>query len=190
MITDRQVRKLRQLDRRGLAKEAAALRVGIDAKSARKYRRLGKLPSEVMSMDRNWRTHPDVFAEVWPEREAKLQLSPRLQAKTLFADLQRRFPDRFADGQETHGNGANVDDLETHEERQVLPRACFSVEPGIYLPDFGVRSEVNVFIDANRQVHVTGGSLQTAVVPMLKAYGSIPLRWLGKKGRSGDGPTR
>ena len=70
-------------------------------------------------------------------------------------------------GQETHGNGANMDDLETHEERQVLPRTCFSVEPGIYLPEFGVRSEVNVFVDAQRQVHVTGGTPQTAIVPLL-----------------------
>jgi Xaa-Pro aminopeptidase len=70
-------------------------------------------------------------------------------------------------GQETHGNGANMDDLETHEERRVLPRTCFSVEPGIYLPEFGVRSEVNVFVDANEQVHVTGGEPQTRVVPLL-----------------------
>jgi Xaa-Pro aminopeptidase len=71
-------------------------------------------------------------------------------------------------GQETHGNGANMDDLETHEERRVLPRTCFSVEPGIYLPgDFGVRSETNVFVDANRLVHVTGGPLQTRVLPIL-----------------------
>ena len=54
-------------------------------------------------------------------------------------------------GQETHGNGANMDNLETHEERRVLPRTCFSVEPGIYLPEFGVRSEVNVFVDARAQ---------------------------------------
>jgi Xaa-Pro aminopeptidase len=73
-------------------------------------------------------------------------------------------------GQETHGNGANMDNLETHEERQVLPRTCFSVEPGIYLPEFGVRSEVNVFIDSQRQVHVTGGTPQTNVVPILKVY--------------------
>jgi Xaa-Pro aminopeptidase len=73
-------------------------------------------------------------------------------------------------GQETHGNGANMDDLETHEERRVLPRTCFSVEPGIYLKDFGVRSEVNVFVDADRQVHVTGGDPQTEVVPILKRY--------------------
>jgi Xaa-Pro aminopeptidase len=69
-------------------------------------------------------------------------------------------------GQETHGNGANMDNLETHDERLVLPRTCFSVEPGIYLPEFGVRSEINVFIDASRKVHVTGG-LQTEVMPIL-----------------------
>ncbi len=70
-------------------------------------------------------------------------------------------------GQEVHGNGANLDDLETRDERLILPRTCFSVEPGIYFPgDFGVRSEVNVYIDAERRVHVTGG-LQTQVVPIL-----------------------
>jgi hypothetical protein len=99
MITDQQVRKLRRLDGQGIAKEVAAVRVGMDAKTARKYRRLGKLPSEVMSMDRNWRTRPDSFGEVWPELEAKLQVNSGLEAKTLFADLQRRFPGRFSDGQ-------------------------------------------------------------------------------------------
>jgi Xaa-Pro aminopeptidase len=70
-------------------------------------------------------------------------------------------------GQETHGNGANMDNLETHEERRVLRRTCFSIEPGIYLPEFGVRSEVNVFIDSQGQVHVTGGALQREVVAIL-----------------------
>nr|WP_237170753.1 M24 family metallopeptidase [Paludisphaera borealis] len=69
-------------------------------------------------------------------------------------------------GQEVHGNGANMDDLETRDERLVLPRTCFSVEPGIYLPEFGVRSEVNVFVDGSGKVHVTGG-LQPRVVPIL-----------------------
>jgi Xaa-Pro aminopeptidase len=73
-------------------------------------------------------------------------------------------------GQETHGNGANMDNLETHEERRVLRRTCFSIEPGIYLPEFGVRSEVNVYIDKNGEVHVTGGALQQHVVPILKDY--------------------
>ena len=59
-------------------------------------------------------------------------------------------------GQETHGNGANMDNLETREERRVLPGTCFSIEPGIYLPEFGIRSEVNVFVDRTGNVHVTG----------------------------------
>jgi Xaa-Pro aminopeptidase len=67
-------------------------------------------------------------------------------------------------GQETHGNGANMDNLETHEERLVLPRTCFSIEPGIYLPEFGIRSEVDVFVDAEGTVHVTGGPVQTGVL--------------------------
>ena len=70
-------------------------------------------------------------------------------------------------GQETHGNGANMDNLETHEERRVLPRTCFSIEPGIYLPEFGVRSEVNVYVDGAGRVHVTGGDPQTHVTPLL-----------------------
>jgi hypothetical protein len=99
VITNQQVRKLRRLDDHDVPKEIAALRAGMDAKTARKYRRLGKLPSEVKTMDRDWRTHPDAFAEVWPELEVLLQVNPGLLAKTLFADLQRRFPGRFADGQ-------------------------------------------------------------------------------------------
>jgi Xaa-Pro dipeptidase len=70
-------------------------------------------------------------------------------------------------GQETHGNGANMDNLETREERRVLPRTCFSVEPGIYLPEFGVRSEVNVFVDKQQSVHVTGGEPQRQIVAIL-----------------------
>jgi Xaa-Pro aminopeptidase len=60
-------------------------------------------------------------------------------------------------GEEDHGNGANMDDLETHDTRRILPRTCFSIEPGIYLPEFGVRSEVNVYIGADGGVNVTGG---------------------------------
>ncbi len=46
--------------------------------------------------------------------------------------------------QEIHGPGAHLDNLETHDERRILPNTCFSVEPGIYLPEFGVRSEVDM----------------------------------------------
>jgi Xaa-Pro dipeptidase len=63
---------------------------------------------------------------------------------------------------ETHGNGANLDNLETHDDRLLLPYTCFSVEPGIYLPEFGVRSEVNMLTEPGRAV-VTG-PIQTELV--------------------------
>jgi Xaa-Pro aminopeptidase len=68
-------------------------------------------------------------------------------------------------GEDVHGNGANMDNLETHDSRRVVPRTCFSVEPGIYLDDFGVRSEVNVYVEEH-DAHVTG-EIQQAVVHIL-----------------------
>jgi Xaa-Pro aminopeptidase len=58
-------------------------------------------------------------------------------------------------GAEVHGTGANMDNLETHDERKIIPWTCFSIEPGIYLPEFGIRSEVDVFVDEER-ARVTG----------------------------------
>ncbi|HEX8926841.1 MAG TPA: M24 family metallopeptidase, partial [Terriglobales bacterium] len=58
-------------------------------------------------------------------------------------------------GVNVHGNGANMDNLETHDVREILPNTIFSVEPGIYLPEFGVRSEVDVLI-RNGAAEVTG----------------------------------
>lgn len=52
-------------------------------------------------------------------------------------------------GKEVHGNGANMDNLETRDERPVIPGTCFSIEPGIYLPDFGVRTEINCLVTAD-----------------------------------------
>jgi len=66
-------------------------------------------------------------------------------------------------GTEVHGTGANMDNLETHDERKVIPGTCFSVEPGIYLPEFGVRSEVNVYIDEN-SARVTGEKQESIVL--------------------------
>jgi Xaa-Pro aminopeptidase len=58
-------------------------------------------------------------------------------------------------GEEVHGTGANMDNLETHDERRVIPRTCFSIEPGVYLPEFGIRSEVNVYVGEDSAI-VTG----------------------------------
>jgi Xaa-Pro aminopeptidase len=58
-------------------------------------------------------------------------------------------------GNEIHGTGANLDNLETHDERLILPDTCFSVEPGIYLPEFGIRSEIDMLTSTNK-AWVTG----------------------------------
>jgi len=68
-------------------------------------------------------------------------------------------------GEKVHGNGANMDGLETHDVRHLIPRTCNSIEPGIYLPDFGIRSEVNVYID-EREAQVTG-AVQREILPLL-----------------------
>ena len=70
-------------------------------------------------------------------------------------------------GEDVHGNGANMDNFETHDERRIISRTCFSIEPGIYLREFGIRSEVNVYAGA-REARVTG-EIQEAVVPILAA---------------------
>ena len=67
-------------------------------------------------------------------------------------------------GQEIHGAGANMDNFETHDDRRIVPGLCFSIEPGIYLEDFGVRSEINMFIDET-SASVTG-EMQDALVLM------------------------
>jgi Xaa-Pro aminopeptidase len=56
---------------------------------------------------------------------------------------------------EVHSNGANMDDLEIHDERRILPNSLFSIEPGIYLPEFGVRLEVDVLVRSG-SAEVTG----------------------------------
>ncbi len=50
-------------------------------------------------------------------------------------------------GEDVHGSGANMDNLETHDERLLIPNTCTSIEPGVYLPEFGIRSEINLFIE-------------------------------------------
>ena len=98
MITDQQVRRLCKLMQTEKTNAAAADRAGMDEKTARKYMRMGKLPSEVVK-EHTWRTREDPFAEVWDKVRRNLKINPGLEAKTLFEDLQRRYPGRFADGQ-------------------------------------------------------------------------------------------
>ena len=58
-------------------------------------------------------------------------------------------------GTEVHGTGANMDNFESHDERRIMPRTCFSIEPGVYLANFGIRSEINLYV-GNGNARVTG----------------------------------
>jgi Xaa-Pro aminopeptidase len=70
-------------------------------------------------------------------------------------------------GEEVHGNGANIDNLETRDARRIIPRTTFSIEPGIYLEGkFGVRSEIDVHV-TERDAIVTGQPIQTEVIAIL-----------------------
>ena len=76
----------------------AAMKAGMDEKTARKYQRLGKLPSELKTQH-TWRTRKDPFEDTWHEIKMMLEINPGLEAKTIFEDLQRKNPGEFADGQ-------------------------------------------------------------------------------------------
>ena len=114
-----------------------------------------------------------VFGIVTGARDAAVEFVKRaVQDRAAVAGFQvddaaRRYIDRSGFGEyfihrtghsigvEVHGAGANMDNYETHDERRLIPWTCFSVEPGIYLPDFGIRSEVNVFV-SDKDARVTG----------------------------------
>ena len=69
-------------------------------------------------------------------------------------------------GEKVHGNGVNMDGLETHDARHLIPHTCNSIEPGIYLPEFGIRGEVNILVHEH-DVEVTGVPVQAEIVALL-----------------------
>ena len=97
MVTDKQVRRLFALVKIEGSQEIAAMKSGMDAKTARKYRRLGQVPSELPATPR-WRTRRDPFTEVWAEIRELLEVNAGLEAKTVFEYLQRCRPGEFEDG--------------------------------------------------------------------------------------------
>lgn len=98
MVNDTQVRRLKKLSKTEETHELAAAKAGMDEKTARKYLRDGRLPSE-RKTDRSWRTRPDGFERVWEEVRQQVDVNPGLEARTVFQELQRKYPGEFADGQ-------------------------------------------------------------------------------------------
>jgi hypothetical protein len=94
-VTDAQVKVLRRLLQEGASLRQAAMKTDMDAKSARKYRAGGPLPSAARR-PHTWRTRTDPLAGVWPELAALLQTEPSLLAKTLWDWLQQTYPGQYA----------------------------------------------------------------------------------------------
>ena len=98
MVTDKQVRKLMKLIKTEKNQNLASAKAGMDEKTARKYIRAGRLPSQ-SSVDRTWKTREDPFEEVWIEVCDYLENNPYLESTTLFFYLQNKYPGKYADGQ-------------------------------------------------------------------------------------------
>ncbi len=98
MTLDGQVRKLFSLLSSGISLRLASLKTGMDEKTARKYRKAERMPSD-LSARHDWRTRTDPFATVWERVEQQLSEHPGLQAKVLFVWLQGEYPGQFQDGQ-------------------------------------------------------------------------------------------
>ena len=98
MVTDQQVRRLFMLKREGLKQYQAADKASISERSARKYLKADKLPSQ-MSKAHDWRTREDHFEADWFDIVELLRVNPGLEAKTIFKHYQREYPGRYEDGQ-------------------------------------------------------------------------------------------
>lgn len=98
MVKDGQVKGLIKLMNSGNKLSISCKKSGLSENTARKYLKLNQLPSQIKP-SHTWPTRKDSFEEVWQELKSRLELFPRLEAKTLFLYLQRTYPGRFQDGQ-------------------------------------------------------------------------------------------
>ncbi len=153
MITDRQVRGLWKHLSGGMPLWKAALKSGMDEKTARKYREGGRLPSEAAPAH-CWRTRPDPFKDVWAEVFEQLELSPDLRAKTLFQWLQRKHPGDFQDTQlRTFQRGVKAWRATEGPPKEVFFRQVH--HPGrLCASDFTFMNDLGVTIQGQRFDHL------------------------------------
>jgi hypothetical protein len=152
-VSDAQTRKLMEEMTKHGKVGLAAMKAGMDRKTARKYVAAGKLPSEMTAL-RDWRTREDPFAEHWPEVEALVRETPALEAKTLFELLTTKYPERYEPGQ-----------LRTLQRRVRLWRATQGPEKAVMFAqqhrpgeaaqtDFTSTSELGITIAGQLFVHL------------------------------------
>lgn len=126
----------------------------------------------------------DIFEVVRGARDAALAfVSEKVSSKSIVHGYQvddvsrnyiteRGYGDKFVHRTghsictEVHANGANIDNLETKDEREIISHTGFSIEPGVYLEEFGVRSEIDAYV-SDDEVLVFGQPIQTEIIPIL-----------------------
>jgi hypothetical protein len=153
MVTDKQVRRLFLESNKQERKSLAAEKAGMDEKTARKYLREGKLPSQ-LTKPRNYRTRENPFDSIWEESQCFLSQNPGLEAKQLFNYFQREYPGFFSDGQ-----------LRTYQRKVKNWRALEGPGKEIYFPqlhhpgelgasDFTHMTDLGVSIQGESFVHL------------------------------------
>lgn len=153
MVTDQQVRRLGMLINTEKTKTIAALKAGMNEKTARKYLRLQKLPSE-LKKEHIWRTRPDPLKNIWSEAANMLKINPGLEAKTIFKFFQRKDPGRYPDGQ-----------LRTLQRRIKIWKATDGPPKEVYFPqrhypgklsssDFTSMNKLNITIQRQHFEHL------------------------------------
>jgi hypothetical protein len=161
MISDRQARKVIELMQSERTKAIAAAKVGMNEKTARKWVRLGKLPSEAKT-PHTWRTRTDPFKAVWDRVRPMFELNPGLEAKTVFEFLQREQPGVFGDGQ-----------LRTLQRRVKRWRALEGPAQQVYFPQLyrpGERSESDFTYMDSLGVTIAGSRFDHLVYHFVLPY--------------------
>ncbi len=147
MVSDQQVRRLWHYMKTEKYKSTAAAKSGMDEKTARKYMKLRKLPSE-LETEHTWRTREDPFADIWDEIRQLLEVNSGLEAKTIFEYLRTKYPDKFPDGQ-----------LRTLQRRIKQWRATKGPPKAVYFPQKHYPGELcqSDFTDmSSLQIHIAG----------------------------------
>lgn len=153
MVTDKQVRRLFMLVKRDKRLGKSAMKTGMDEKTARKYLKLGKLPSQAKK-PHTWKTRKDVFEDVWDDIKPFLEINQGVEALTLFSYLQRKYPGQFQDGQ-----------LRTFQRRIKRWRALEGPPKEVYFAqkhypgdlcasDFTTMNNLNITINGERFEHL------------------------------------
>lgn len=178
MVTDEQVRMLMSLINKETSLAVSAAKAGMTEKTARKYRDLEQLPSQI-APQHAWRTRQDPFEDDWPWLQSQLEINPGLEAKTLFEAMQRDCPGKYQDGQ-----------LRTLQRRIKIWRATKGPAQEVFFPqvhhpgilgasDFTHMSDLGVMIAGVPFEHLlyhfvlTYSNWETGTICFSESFGSL-----------------